>query len=194
MVLNLSFFVGFSSLGRAMKVSKVYQFIETLNLCLPFSTRFDKGYTYKPRSISGELWEVLLVLKHSGFSKIAKSIVISNPIDVINLIFRPSTCAIQPSYPMHSIGFSRKMKPQISASCFSSSYLTTKIANALSVFPSKYASIRVVIKTLSYKFCCKIGISHAFSPVKKWFGQKPSCVISTSGLRYFNGNYLTVND
>lgn len=50
------------------------------------------------------------------------------------------------------------------------------------------SSLLVVGKQIADAFCGEIKIlgSHAVSPVKKWFGQRPSSVDALSGLRYFN--------
>lgn len=53
--------------------------------------------------------------------------------------------------------------------------------------PRKQTSQGIVMKQLFEPFLREgmIQISHAVSPVKKWFGQRPRCVSSTSGLRHF---------
>lgn len=55
--------------------------------------------------------------------------------------------------------------------------------------PSKNASIGVVVKKLFKSSLREFRIvgSHAVVPFKQWFGEKPRCVTSTSGLRYFKG-------
>lgn len=59
---------------------------------------------------------------------------------------------------------------------------------AVNLAPRKYAGVWAIVQKLLEPILSqgKLISSHAVSPLKKWFGQKPARVISTGGLRHFS--------
>ena len=119
-------------------------------------------------------------------SKIDDPVVVSVAVNVINHSGWELPVGVEPCEPVRLESpslYSDRPVPAHIATCNTSRFG----AYAGSDAPRKNASFRVVVQQLFERALCKfrIVISHAVSPVKKWFGQRPARVISTGGLRYF---------
>lgn len=119
-------------------------------------------------------------------SQVINPVVASVLVSVSNVSACKRTVDVQPRKMMRLIGPSININNDVSVGVYAPSHAVFSCGSA-SHKPSKYTSLGVVMKKLFEPFLREgmIQISHAVSPVKKWFGQKPRCVSSTSGLRHF---------
>lgn len=178
--------VGCMSLLWGIVKAKIVVFPLALNLSLPLFRAFGSfNNTYKPRCIGFPSPLILHILGISCLSKIAKSVVKCNSVDVIDEIRWPNAVNVKPNEPVALAVPAINVDLQIPVFVAVSSYVANCYAATRANFASEMPVVWVVIKELPQTLCGKIGLSHAVSPVKKWCGQKPRSVSALSGLRYF---------
>lgn len=128
---------------------------------------------------------VLRVLGATDIPKITERIVKSISVYMINNSVGRFSSDMQPRNPMGSNTASVNGHIDISASSASSNISNLNSVSGL-YFPSENTTVGVVVKKFADALCGKINLSHAVSPIKKWFGQKPGSVSALAGLRHFS--------
>ncbi len=155
------------------------------------------GRPARPISILGNAKEAAaavlswftLVLRVPGSRNIAKignPVVVAIPVDVVNYAKREFSVDVEPCKPMSheslvvNVHIDASIIADIPGNCPGWIHAPTDK-------PSEYSGFWVVVEKFAQACCGKIGLSHAVVPYKQWCGEKPRCVTSTSGLRYFKG-------
>ncbi len=118
--------------------------------------------------------------------KVIKPVVAVHPVSVANPALGPFPISAEPRKP---VGVMRNAVngdvnvASVASRPGDSAYWLAATAHK----PRKQTSQGIVMKQLFEPFLGRdrMLFSHAVSPVKKWFGQRPARVISTGGLRYF---------
>ena len=131
--------------------------------------------------------EILQVNGSRNVSQVAKGVVRPIPIFVVDVVLRPIASHVKPCQPMASIGLGLESYLEIPQRIKASSDCADRCGPVSASLndPRKNAGFWVVVKKLAQHLRGKIGLSH--DAVLSLIGQKPACVDSTSGLRYFNG-------
>lgn len=189
---GFSLLVGFMREFWSVEVSKVFQFLVNADMGNPISTHWTKGNTHKPRRTIFAQASILSVFRPSSLSKIAKPVVKSISIYVVYVMLRPLSMNVKPS---QSVGHKvRKVNGDVAITkhCLGPSDMPNRATPRNSFYPSKYSGVWVIVKQFTQTLYGELRIvhSHAVSPVKKWFGQRPARVDSTGGLRYFSHSVL----
>lgn len=153
----------------------------------PFLSRFaDSCKTMLVFGIEFSL--VARITQRRYVSKIRNSVVRSNAVDMVNLLIRPTTINVEPRKPMRWMALPVDSDANVSlvADCLCNCS-GKPLARPPAIQPSEQPGFWVVVEQLFELLLRqrRIKISHAVSPEKKWFGQKPARVDSTGGLRYF---------
>lgn len=126
---------------------------------------------------------VLGIFPISCYSKVIDSIVRSISVNVIDMATRPFSVEMQPSKPMRKVSLPIDASHDITCWSDTRDDATNAPALANSNFPNKKPGIRVVVKNFAQALRSKIGGSH--EALLLLIGQRPACVGSTCGLRYF---------
>lgn len=167
-----------------VNLGSVYSYVR-----FPNSLTFDLTHANEAGSACFSSRPVLSVFCFCRQPQVTNSVVIPDAVDVVNALRGEHSEHVQPSQPMLRIVklpiYKNRSVPFVS---FRASAKTgASVVGAYGLFnPCKYTSFRIVIKDFAQALCGKIGLSHAVSPVKKWFGQKPQSVSALLGLRHFN--------
>ncbi len=124
----------------------------------------------------------------SRVKEVFNSVVASIFVLPAKVFLRESTVDVHPSKSGRRVRKVVNVNSDGSVWVFRTSNVTSKGASA-PCEPSENACLWIVVKKLFESCLGKIRIasSHAVSPLKKWFGQRPGRVSSTSGLRHFSG-------
>ena len=160
-------------------IPTVYAYLSHPSICDSMNTEKPTGSVF--------IWPapVLQVFGVRHISKVAESVVISNPVDVIYYPDRPTTCNVQPCKSVSTVRRRKNLYNNIPdrapVGAFRTNFYTPTCANT----PSKYSSFWIVMKNFAQTLCGKIGSSHDVVPFKQCCGEKPRRVDSTAGLRYF---------
>ena len=151
-------------------------------LCVPFSSFFNNT---QKTALVVNAWaaDVLIVSRLTHISEVANTVVGSISIYVIDKVSRPVAVLIKPSQSVPEVGGSVNSHIHVSVFGIDTPCRAVWTPSGPSRPPSEYASIWVVVKQLAQTLCGKIGLSH--DTVPSLIGQRPACVISTGGLRYF---------
>ena len=150
---------------------------------------FQSGYPEKGGGVlASALTHVLIVFGVRNVPKILKSIVGSHSVNVIDHINRPMPVRVEPSKSVPEESHVKKCYLNISLTSDASSLGANNNFPAMFFNPSEVARVRVVAKHAFEDFLGKgrIIFSHAVSPVKKWFGQRPQSVSALLGPRHFS--------
>ena len=161
--LRLKFVSCFNSFFKRYKCTNVDRFFIQHNSCNPSFFLFVPSYSRNTTNVCFVWCSILRILKPINFSKIAYSVVVSFPIYMVNLIYRPFTISNKPCQSMSKIHFFLELNSYVSirflASCFCANfYFSSRRFN-----PNKFSRIRVVLKTLLQQ--CKIYFAHAVAPL-----------------------------
>ena len=140
----------------------------------------------------GLLWfarNILTVLRLICLSHIVNTIATRISVLMVKSACRPAPVHIEPCQSVGIVSFAVNSYCQ-SAISHSGSGRTADFHSTNFVrwccFPSKYASLGIVVQKFTQAICGKIIGSHAVAPFKQWFGQKPACASNACGLRHFN--------
>ena len=128
---------------------------------------------------------ISLILRVISFTKIAKSIVVFNLVDMVYLIFRPSTVDVKPSKPMGFVCFRSDSDNVIPANILMPGYISDFYAICRTINPSKYSGIRTIVQNLTQSFSgklCRIFSSHdvTLSQIGKKRGRVDSACLASS--------------
>lgn len=121
-------------------------------------------------------------------SEIGNSIIRPVPVNVVDLILGPVSVHVKPSKAMCGMALPINADTNVTLVTDCLGNLSSKsLSGASATLPSEQPSVWVVVKQCLQMLLRqrRIKISHAVSPVKKWFGQRPASVSALSGLRYF---------
>lgn len=116
--------------------------------------------------------------------EIANSVVIWIAVDVVKKIFRRAACFKYPRKDVRPVGDALDPDKPVAPNIDGPGNVASASVFTWLDFPSKNASLRIVVKKLAQTLRGKIGLSHD-APVKR-IGQRPVSVSSTCGLRYFS--------
>ena len=125
---------------------------------------------------------ILHVDRVRHISEILNSVVSRVAIKVVN-VFRPFSIDIQPSETVRAVWNLAYLNLLVLFRCAAACRLPGSYA-ALRNDPSKRAGFWAVVEKFAQTLRGKIGVSHD-APSKR-IGQRPACVSSTCGLRYFS--------
>ena len=182
----LCFKVSLMRFFRGLECTNVLSNAVNPDCCLPFAAVVDHS-KQTGGAVGSRSALVLHVLGVGYFTKIGKPVIAGVAVDVVNKLFMVCSMNIQPSktrrlvFNTIDIDGGSSVLPAVSSN-------TTGQRHATANTPNKYAGFRVVMKQLFESLLGKdrMLFSHAVSPVKKWFGQRPACVDSTCGPRHFS--------
>lgn len=153
------------------------------DLCHP--TAFVGRNAEEPASIVAlSLADVLLVVPIRYVAQVINTVVNRVAVYVVNLHGGPVPIHVEPRSPM-SLHLAAINLHDAPAALIPSSNVASLLSATLYA-PRKYPSLGVVMHKLTKAFCAKIRFSHAVVPLKQWFGQRPTRVCCTGGLRHFN--------
>lgn len=132
---------------------------------------------------------VLKIHAMSNISKIGNRVVPSIPVDVVNAPVGPHAGYVQYGKSLSKVKF--LVNPDTHVSVMSNVPCNTSYPHPVGFVaglfkPNKLSCVGGVPKKFAQPLCGKINISHAVSPIKKWFGQKPGSVSALAGLRHFS--------
>ena len=131
---------------------------------------------------------VLRVFTVICFAQILYAVVVSYSVYVIYLVFGPTSVNIKPRQSVRPNSLVINAYSNVTLIFLNApSYLANGAASGNSNNSGEQTSRGVVVKNL-FKSILREGrmlFSHAVSPVKKWFGQRPASVISACGPRHF---------
>lgn len=182
----LCFKVSLMRFFRGLECTKVLSNAVKPNCCLPLAAVVDNSK--QPRgAVCSRSALVLHVLGVGYFTKIGKPVVAWVAVDVVNKLFRMYSMNIEPSQPRRLVLNVIDIDGRSSVLSAVSGNATSKCHSATNA-PSKNTSFRIVVKQLFESLLGKdrMLFSHAVSPVKKWFGQRPVRVDSTCGPHHFS--------
>ena len=156
------------------------------DICLPLTPMF-RNTEITRGTIGTRAPGVLLVLGHRYIPQVDITIVGFDSIDVVDTLTRPGTRHVEPCQPVGLASSPKDANLTVACAVCASGDIPNLDLAASRYEPRKNASFWVVVQQLFERALCKfrIVVSHAVSPVKKWFGQRPARVDSTGGLRYF---------
>jgi hypothetical protein len=125
---------------------------------------------------------VLHVLRPSRWAKIAYSVVGPVSVDVVGVVLRKFAMHVHPRKPVGVVNDFVQTDAQVAALHVPRNRSKN---HALPRFGmGEYSGVGVVVKKLAQTLRGKIGLSH--DALLMLIGQRPACVGSTCGLRYFN--------
>lgn len=130
--------------------------------------------------------KILLIFRGVRLAKIFNSIVRAVTVDMVHLMRRIFTGHVKPRKPVSFVRVAINFDDSIAVTKTSSNIALFDLAPARRIEPRKNAGFWIVVEKLADALCGKIGLSHAVSPVKKWFGQRPVSVCALDRLRYFS--------
>lgn len=130
---------------KVFKIAEVYLLMVVLDPGFPFGDTLVPAYARVPRCVVTAFTFVLVVLLVRNLSQVKDSVVSSDSVDVVYLVFRPSSVHVKPSKP---VGFvepamyrNQKVTFAIRAACYVADFYPVRRAN----FPSENPGFLVVI-------------------------------------------------
>ena len=150
-------------LGRSV-VAYANRFSVDRDTCTPFV--LIPNNTHKTRFISFVgLAHVFRITNSANITKIAKSVIGFNSVNVVNHSCGPTTSNIKPSKAMCSVDFTPNTQSGISSLVNVPRNIASFNSSTWSNLPNKNTSFHAVIKYFSQLFCGNIGLAHLSSPV-----------------------------
>jgi len=140
-------YISLMGIFRIIKNSQIVIYAICSNMSLPFLCGFMPRNSFKPSFVSNWSNKVFHVLGACSFSKVINSIVISNPVNVINFKFWPFVMNHGPYYSMNSIISVIKPNQNVSLVIAASDNFARKTFTPLN-FPRKFSRFRVIVKEL----------------------------------------------
>lgn len=164
--------------------TKVNRLTMEVNRSTPFAALLTDAKKFNLR-IRMAMAHVLTVSGNGYIAKILYSVIARIPIYVVYNAFGPNASCVEPCKAVGEIPSPVNANVNVSARVYRASRSTSGGVRTGANPTRERTSIWAIGKKFAQALCGKIDLSHAVSPVKKWFGQKPARVISTGGLRYF---------
>lgn len=128
---------------------------------------------------------VLSIDATRSVAQVFKSVIASISVNVVNMAARPFASRPQPNKAMRFVSCAADFDKQIAIVKIARWHTLTIWAHLVGGYAHPLVGRWVVMQEFAQTLYGKIVISHAVVPFKQWFGQKPCCVDSTSGLRHF---------
>jgi hypothetical protein len=164
----------------AFKTADCVVFAVKKYLCQPSFSSFVPSDAKQSRAFIAALRSSLIleILASAYISQIAKRVVGSIAINMVDIKCRPLAGHIQPRKAVRPVAFPIDKNKQVAFAVVAPNN-GFRALNA-----QKLASFGIVVKKFAQTLRGKIGLSHE-APVKR-IGQRPVSVSSTCGLRYFS--------
>lgn len=125
-----------------------------------------------------------------NIAQVVKSVVRLITVNVVNVSGRPSPSHEKPRETMRAEKTVIEADSNIPMHAFGPSNIAGTRPEALPRYQARENTcLRVVMQKFAQTLRSKIGLSH--DAVLSRSGQRPACVSSTCGLRYFSGNHAT---
>ena len=171
------------------KRADVVSYLANSNSNLPSSIAALGNTKIPVRVFRVRLADILSIFASCSFAKILNSVVTWVSINVIYVAIWVFPKRDKPRQPMRLVYFPI---PQTNSNvpkavCVSSGFPDKRLLTRYK--SSKNTCFWIVFQKPVQQFWGNIVCSHAVSPVKKWFGQKPGSVSALAGLRHFNAPY-----
>ena len=187
MMLSLGRDVGCVGFFGAVKGSKVNCFALHFNAGLPFS-RPKLPCADKTRSaVASDSSLVLAIFSGRNISQVCNPVVVTNPVNVVNVTFGPDTVDVKPSEPVGAILSPLNADASVSLrgcdeASFGSCFGKLVACDAI----GKNARFGVVMqKVFKLGLGDSIsGFSHVIAPSQRWIGQRIEGVTSTFFPRF----------
>lgn len=169
------------------KTTKMLAFPVKSNLGIPLPGRLVQRDSKQAAGLIA-YWRtmlILLIFAVACLSQVYKAIVCPVAIHVVNLLRRPFSRHVKPREAVCLVRGSGAADAPISIAMVQIPGFLSVAATGATFGPCEYTRLRVVVKKFAQTLRGKIGLSH--DAVLSLIGQRPACVDSTCGLRYFSG-------
>lgn len=129
--------------------------------------------------------KVLKVLGTGSASQVCDPVVVSNAVDVVNVVRRPFTVGMKPRKPMSPVVPAINTDKRIAVVIDSEGNVSTSACGAASPTdsPCEDPRLRVVVEKLAQTLRGNICLSH--EALQLLIGQRPASVDALRGLRHF---------
>ena len=182
--------VGFVRHFRRVKQPNARVFAFDLNDGQPLATLFADTkvarFVVAVRSTS-----VFRILCDGNLTKILNAVIRAIPIEVVKVLGRPFAMHVQPRQPVGQERPPKNADAPIAHAVRATSNISNASVVACSDTPGEDPGQRVVVQKFAQYLRGKIRGSH--EALQLLIGQRPACVSSTGGLRYFSSSMFVFN-
>lgn len=166
--------VGFVCFFGAVKRAEVDVSPFNLDLRLPLAGP-EVPCSHQARSAVGPGFAlVVAVVPRRNIAQIAKPVVVSDPVNMINVTARPDAMNVKPSEPVFAVLPAKKTDVAVSLrACDKPGPLPRDSVLIAGGDVRENARIGTVVQMLFQEFLCEcsFALSHVIAPIKRWFGQ-----------------------
>lgn len=163
-----SYSTGLCGFLASLIKTKVMHFLALVYASAPHSALWIKGNSGKSRRVVSLFAFVTGIFRTGGFAQITKTVVVSDTVDVINLILRPLPGHVKPRQTMgvmiRAVNLDVKVTPSVKSSFAANPASIPSRRKSRTPAPNKNAALWIIIQNVTQKlrreWSCLHGYAH----------------------------------